>query len=346
MNLGDRITGLKLPLLAPRREVDEERLLKLYWNRAELKKELAGLDDQLYQLRDRLKQQEASTARVEEQLESLETLLGNPEIGFGALVHFQMRALWRACHAQLDQFGTELKRQQEDRERKRQLVEFHQDRQSRLKLADDRLAEATAALQTEQRVVDGLEQRLAAATGIFGYFRRRELTVELTQQRARRDAAAARLDDLREARRTIEKEPWPEFPGIGLEGRRAINLAVVAYAQLLYARLAESGLALQARVARHKSVHDTRYGSREECMAMMAEIADATRRVRGGREDAAAIRSRTEQLRAVVTYRHSQDAVPDPVSLPSAFPGRSGVSVREPNVLIDDYWDVYRVLLR
>jgi hypothetical protein len=346
MNLGDRLTGLRLPLLAPKREVDEERLLKLYWNRAELKKELAQLDEQLYQLRDRLKQQEAATVRAGDDLESLETLLGNPEIGFGALVHFQLRALWRACHVQLEQFGSELKRQQEDRERKRQLVEFHQDRQARLKLADERLAEASPALDAEEQSTAGLEARLRAATGLLHYFRRRELTAGLQSQRTRRDAAAARLDDLKEARRTIEKEPWPEFPGIALDGRRAINLAILAYAQLLYARLAESGLALQARLARQKSVHDTRYGSRDECVAMMADIANALSRVRGQKDDAAEIRSRTELLRSVVTYRHSQDSVPEPATLPSAFPGRTGVSVREPNVLVDDYWDVYKVLLR
>ena len=47
----------------------------------------------------------------------------------------------------------------------------------------------------------------------------------------------------------------------------------------------------------------------------------------------------------VVHYRHAEDTVPDPGSLPSAFPGR-GVPVREPNVLVDDYWDLYTALLR
>jgi hypothetical protein len=346
MNLGDRLSGFKLPLLTPRREVDEDRLLKLFWNRAELKRELGDLDEQLYQLRDRLKQQEAATVRSQDELESLETLLGNPEVGFGALVHFQLRGLWRACHAQLDQFGSELRRQQEDRERKRQLVEFHQDRQARLKLADDRLAEAQAMFDVETAAARSIEERLSQATGLFSYFRRRQLQSEQATQRVRLDEATRRIEDLREAKRTIEKEPWPEFPGLQLEGRRTINLAIVAYAQLLYARLAESGLALQARLARQKSVHDTRYGTRDECVAMMSDIADALRRVRGQKEDAAEIRTRTELLRSVVTYRHSQDAVPDPATLPSAFPGRSGVSIREPNVLADDYWDVYRVLLR
>jgi len=347
MNLGDKLTGLRVPLIGARRgPVDEERLLKLFWNRAELKKELASLDDQLHQLRDRLKQQEAATARVEDQLDSLETLLGNPDVGFGALVHFQLRGLWRACWQQLDQFGSELRRQQEDRERKRQLVEFHQDRQQRLALANERLAAAQAALEAEDNAVHALESRLRAASGPWHYFRRRALAPDLEAARAARERASRHLDDIREARRTIEKEPWPEFPGIALEGRRAINLAVIAYAQLLYARLADGGLALQSRLARQKSVHDTRYGSREECIAMMADIASALKRVRAQRDSAQEVRTRTEHLRACATYRRSQDAVPEPASLPSAFPGRGGVFIREPNVLVDDYWDLYKVLLR
>jgi hypothetical protein len=348
MSLGDRFSALRLPLLGARRDATEEqRLLKLYWNRAELKKALSGLDDQLYQLRDRLKQQEAATERAVEQSESLEMLLGNPELGLGALVHFQLRALWKACHLQLEQFGAELRRQQEERERKRQLVEFHQDRKERARLATERLAEAGPALEQQQVALDAIDQQLLAARGFWHYFRRRALTEQRLEQAARVERARHYVDDMQEAKRTIEKEPWPELGGLGLEGRRAINLAVLAYAQLLYARLAESGLALQSRLARLKSVHESNYGSREECNTLMADIAVALALVRQQKDLVADIRARSELLRAAVSYREPGDAVPDPGSLPSAFAGSGGgVPVREHNVLADDYWDVYTVLLR
>ncbi len=347
MSLGDKLTSLRLPLLGARRDpAEEQRLLKLYWNRAELKKELAALDDELYQLRDRIKQQEAATARADEQLESLETLLGNPDLGFGALVHFQLRALWRACHAQLEQFGSELRRQQEERERKRQLVELNQDRQARVQLAAQRLAEASATLAEEQAALAARESRLRSLTGFWNYFRRRTLQHAIATQRGRVGAASRHFEHMQESSRTVEKEPWPEFPGIGLEGRRAINLAVIGYGQLLYARLAESGLAPQARSARLKTVHEAGYGTRDECMRQMADIAAALALVRGARDVANGVRERSDALRQVVTYRSEHDAVPDALSLPSAFAGRGGgVSVREPNVLADDYWDIYKVLL-
>jgi hypothetical protein len=348
MSLGDRFSALRLPLLGARRDATEEqRLLKLYWNRAELKKALSGLDDQLYQLRDRLKQQEAATERAVEQSESLETLLGNPELGLGALVHFQLRALWKACHLQLEQFGAELRRQQEERERKRQLVEFHQDRKERARLAAERLAEAGPALEQEQVALGAIDQQLLAARGFWHYFRRRSLSEQRQTRAAAVERARQYLDDMQEAKRTIEKEPWPELAGLGLEGRRAINIAVLAYAQLLYARLAESGLALQSRLARLKSVHESNYGAREECNTLMADIAVALALVREQKDLVADIRARSELLRAAVSYRDPGEAVPDPGSLPSAFAGSGGgVPVREHNVLADDYWDVYAVLLR
>ena len=348
MNIGDKIGGLKMPLLGARKEAEEqERLLKLYWNRAELKKELAGLDDQLHQLRDRLKQQEAVTDRVLGEKDALEVLLGNPELGFGALVHFQLRALWKACNLLLEQFATELRRQQEDRERKRQLVEFHQDRQARVKLAGERLTEAAAALETEEQALTALRAELAALIGFWHYFRRRQLAERVARQSAQRDAAAQALADLQEAKRTIEKEPWPEFGGLAIDGRRAINIAVLAYAQLLYASLAESGLAAQSRLARSRGVSESNFGSRRDCEQIMGDIAQALAMIRGQRDLATEIRARSERLKAAVAYEHPSDAVPVSSTLPSAFSGRGGgVAIREPNVLADDYWDVGRLLMR
>lgn len=346
MNIGDKIPALKRPLLGSRRDpVDEERLLKLYWNRAELKRELARLDEQLYQLRERLKQQEGATARVEERLESLGALLGNPELGFGALVHYQLRALWRTCQLQLDQFGTELKRQQEDRERKRQLVEFHQDRQLRLKQVDERLQNADADVAEKSLARAELERQLGAKRQFWHYFKRRELNASLLRARSAQAEAEQVLEDMRESRRTIEKEPWPEFPGMALDGRRTINLAIIAYAQLLVARLADAGLAAPAKSARQKSEQETRYGTREECLAQMADIGEALKAVREAQDLAVELKSRTELLRNRVQYAHDEDTVPDPSSLPANTPGRA-VAIREPNVLLEDYWDVYTVLLR
>jgi hypothetical protein len=342
VNLGDVWSGLRKPLLARPDPAEDERLLKLFWNRAELKKELQGLDDELHLLKDRLKQQEGATARLQEQLDQLESLLGHPERGYEALVHFAFRALWRTCRAQLEQFSSELRRQQQDRERKRQLAEFQHDREERLRLADERLREADDVAAAERRRLEEARSTLARLTGFWNYFRRRELGYEIEAQLMRCSAADRHLDDMREAHRTIEKEPWPEFPGLSVESRRAINVATIAYAQLLYARLSELGLARPARLAMNRSVHDARYGLRDQCMAKASEIQAAVALVRSQEGVAGEIRTRSDLIRAAASWHSTTDVIPLPESLPAA----AAHGAADANVLIDDYWDLHHALAR
>src|SRR5271170_7052001 len=110
---------------------EEERLMQLFQNRAGLKKAYADLKDEFHLLRDRLKQQEGATIRVQEQLDALGELLADPSTGYSALVFFQLRALWKICHQQLSAFATDLTRQQEAREAARHKEECEAQRNAR-----------------------------------------------------------------------------------------------------------------------------------------------------------------------------------------------------------------------
>ena len=79
MGLRDRVVALLKRLAGRRPSAEDERLVALFRNRAELKKELASIDDQRHRLLDRLKLQEGATMRVEEHLATLEAWLGRPE---------------------------------------------------------------------------------------------------------------------------------------------------------------------------------------------------------------------------------------------------------------------------
>ena len=97
MAIFDKLRPLKLPFGPKSKEAEDERLVQLFKNRAGLKKAYADLQDDIYDLKQRLKQQETATGKAQEQMESLETLLGNPQTGYGALVFYELRGLWRAC---------------------------------------------------------------------------------------------------------------------------------------------------------------------------------------------------------------------------------------------------------
>jgi hypothetical protein len=340
--LPDKWSQIKLPSIGKADPAEQERLLKLFWNRAELKKELQSLDDQLHNLRNKLKQQENANTRLQQQLEQLEVLLGSPERGLDALVHFGLKALWRACREQLEKFAAELKRERQDAQRKQQLAEFQQDRAERLKVADQRLLQAQEVADAEHGRLAESERRLGQLQRFWHHFKRRTLATEILGQRERCVAADRHLDDMREAHRTIEKEPWPEFPGLSIEGRRLVNLAVIAYAQHLFARLAVSGLAMDARLANNRSVESAKHGNLAACLSRLREIAQALALVNAQDGLAAEIKTRGGNMAAGATWRNASETVPQPASLPPAATG----GVPDANVLVDDYWDVYKVLLR
>src|SRR6185437_11816863 len=85
-------------------------------------------------------------------------------------------------------------------------------------------------------------------------------------------AANSALAEARANFEAIDKEPVPEFPGLTVEARRAINIHAIAYAEVLCLRLAKTQLVKLAREATSRREVTDDYGSREECEALMAEI--------------------------------------------------------------------------
>src|SRR5260370_16495627 len=89
---------------------EEDRVLTLFRNRAELKKAYGELEDEVYRLKDRIKQQEGATQRVQEMLNALETRLGVTDTGYPALVFYQLRRLCQSDRDLLDHFLPDLVR--------------------------------------------------------------------------------------------------------------------------------------------------------------------------------------------------------------------------------------------
>ncbi|MGH8258557.1 MAG: hypothetical protein ACREUG_02575, partial [Steroidobacteraceae bacterium] len=136
---------------------DDQRVLVLFKNRAELKKSYVELQEEIYRLKDRIKQQEGATARVQEMLGTLEARLGVVETAYPALAFYQLRALWQHGRAILEQFVSELAAQQEDRERRAFLAECNRRLFARRQGIEGRLR------ASEMRHADALERETALA---------------------------------------------------------------------------------------------------------------------------------------------------------------------------------------
>jgi predicted nuclease with TOPRIM domain len=352
VGISDRLGNIRQLLPGSRQPVEDERLLQLYWNRAELKKELSRLQDERHSLLEQIKKQEGAAIRAREQLEVLEQHLGDPDVATHAMVYFQLRALWRICAGKIERFAQQLRQQQQDRERRRQLIEFDQARRRQFAEFDRRLAAARAEAGSLEAQVQHMESELAAMRGFWNYFRRRKLAEDLEAVRVSWDTAATQVTDLSDDRAEVENQTPPAFAGISIDGRRIVNTAVIAYAQQLASLLSTGGLAMLAKETTAKRVFDISYGSREDCVRLMSQLREAGILIAGENEDLGGLKECTDALRGRAAYRSDADTVPLTDSIGTLALAAAPVSGLESinrtgiNVLVDDYWDLYRALLQ
>ena len=94
------------------------------------------------------------------------------------------------------------------------------------------------------------------------------------------------------------------------------------------------------------------YGSPKECVILMGNIARAHKLIAGRAELATELRARTERLKRVAYYRGATDSAPlaDSIAFSEGDVLASGplgnTAARLPNVLADDVWDLFRILVR
>jgi len=99
-------------------------------------------------------------------------------------------------------------------------------------------------------------------------------------------------------------------------------------------------------------VFELRYGSREDCMRLMALLREAKLVASRENEDLAGLKERTDVLRAGASYRSDSDTIPLTDSIGTVASTATPVSGLESingagvNVLVDDYWDLYEALLK
>ena len=351
--LADIVRRPILPIRPATPPVDDQRVLLLFKNRAELKKAYGELQDEVYRLEDRVKQQEGATARVQEMLAALESRLGVVETAYPALVFYQLRALWQHGRQILEGFVAELAASQEERERRTFLAECNRRLFSRRQTIESNLRAAETQHASAYALTAELDAARAKLTRFWHFFKRRELDRRL--HAARGDAATAdlALADARSAAEQLDAEPAAEFPGVSLEARRAINLAAIAYAEVLCLRLVDTPLVAFAREATSRREVADAYGERAECERLIASIARARTTLSSKANVAQDVKNRSERLKSIARYRNGADTSPVPESVAiidtdviASEPLGAKSAARMPNVLAEDSWDLFRVLLR
>jgi hypothetical protein len=322
---------------------EDSRLLHLFQNRAELKKELSGAVEEIHRLKDRIKLQEGATARVREQLEHLEARLAAPVSGLHALLHYQLRDLWSNGHAHVAALVRELAQQTEDRERRQLLAEMNRQIFERQQSARQACAQAEHAAAEARARLAAVHSALAGARGWWQYFTRRELIRRRLVLQSESMTAEALVDHAREQLQQVEAQGGGRYPGLSRDARRMLNLTAIACAQVLALRLTPPVLLSRASQAVSRGEPATEGSSDPAaCVAVMLEIARAKAAMT---QNATAIhgdvRRLVDQLAAAAHYQSDSDMLPVEESVRTAIKASlARADHASGDVLARDLWSV------
>ncbi|MDP6436479.1 MAG: hypothetical protein QF790_00415 [Gammaproteobacteria bacterium] len=327
---------------------DEEQLLKLFWNRAELKKELAKLRRDALRSAEKLTQQEALTLRLQQRLEQLESQLGNPETASSVVTYYQLQGVWKLCHNKLLAASNELGRAQHDKQYRKHVAEFRRGLNASLSGVQKSLNEVNHSGEVLSEEIRKLREKRSASYGIWNIFRRRRLTAQIRDKRLERRAITMRLGELTEELQSRSSQEPPEFSGLGTETKRAINLRLIAYAQELYLHFADREIANLARESSIRGFDDLKFGNKRDCRAIGSYIEDQLKLLAADANMQMRVQARMEYLKSELHYRQDADAVPIAGTLNSIPVFRANgkkVANVAVNVLGDEYWDIFSALL-
>jgi hypothetical protein len=331
---------------------EDGRVVELFRSRAELRKQHDELSGEMQRLRDRLKQQEAATGRVQEMFEALEQRLESADTGLSTLVFYHLRSLWGDGREIIGLLVQDLAAKQQERERKAWALEGNRKQFQQRQAAEQQLRQAESLMVTARQQLVAFDARLAKLNKWWHRWQRPKLATQRPALQAAVDEAESGLNGARAHCEKIENTGAGDFPGISVEAKRAINLAAIACAEVLCLRLARTTLMASARAAMSKRESLEYYGDLATCVSIMSDIVKARNllKQRGGITQE--VTQRADRLRSTATYLGDFETVPIPESCGVSegdvlAHGSQGVTAaRLPNVLAEDTWDLFKVLLR
>jgi hypothetical protein len=330
---------------------DDEQLLKLFWNRAELKKEFAELRRDRDQLRDQVRQQEEKQLKVQQKLERLEGMLSDPEKSANASVFYQLRGIWHHCHKLLMRLATDLSAHQVELEKNRELLRIEAELRAALEGFEGRLSIAQTRACGIEHEVSLVREEHARLRGFWNAFKRRGLKSRLEILSRDLVVAQGQVERLRKELAEAKQDTTREFKGLSLGGKRKVNVAIVALAQELCLHFTAHDIGTMARDAIVRHVSEINYGDIQVCRRLSREIQKVFLELSGVDDFSARVQRRAKWLAGNATYRRESDTVAVAGSfatIPLEISSSGGVLSEKAfptNVLADEYWDVYKVLL-
>ena len=327
---------------------ETDKLVDLFRNRSELKKEFAALRNEKYELQDRIKQHQGNTARVQQQLKHLENLLLDPEWVHNVVAFYQLRALTLHCIEQLSRFAEQLKQQREQRAQHKALVCWNQERQQKVERIESRIGEHRMRSQLLEDQLQSERHKLMTMNGFVKLFRGRALAGQIDDIESRLEAGQRQEQEFLQELDAVQSMDPPDQQGLDIGTKRSINFMILSFAQHLYLHFEEDGLVELAKEAGEKSVGAINYGNKSDCDVILKLLGRKREEADAETDLADVLQKRAKMIAEIAHFRHEQDAVPVPNTVATVFAINANgvVEKQDANLLGDNYFGIAKVLSR
>lgn len=333
----------------PAEKADEnEKLVELFKNRAELKKEFADLREEQYRLQQRIKEQQGATARITQKLEHLESLLVDPEWVHTVVVFYQLRALNRRCQRKLAKFAEQLKQQREKRRQDSQLADWRESLEQNAAAIQRQIGEQRAQIQLLEDQLQAERQRLDSMSGLAKVLKGRGASSELDGIAAQLEAAQHDEQELLVKLDEIRGRDAPEIEGLGIGDKRSVNFMIIAFAQQLYLQFRDKQLVALVKESGDKSVGAINYGSKDDCDRLLELTIQQADSMEESADFADVLQRRAGLIAEHAVFNNDDDVVPiaGTVATLFAIDANGVIRQKDANLLGENYWRLSDVLSR
>jgi predicted nuclease with TOPRIM domain len=332
----------------PEAPQDTDKLVDLFRNRSELKKEFAALRNEKYQLQDRIKERQGAVERVQQKLGHLEALLLDPEWVHNVVAFYQLRRLAVHCENKIARFAEQLKRQREERVYSKVLATWTAQLEKESAKVERKIGEVRMRLQLLEDQLQAERHKLATMGGISKMFHGRSQESAVNEIEASIAKAQGEEQALLLELERIGNSTPPDQEGLDTAAKRSINFMILSFAQQLYLDYTEDNLAGLAKEASEKSVGAINYGSKADCDELL-EILTKRREDTDQRDDfVATLQKRAKLIAEHALFRNDDDVVPAPGTVATIYDIDANGVVRQSdaNLLGENYFAVAKVLSR
>ncbi len=331
----------------------EKKIMDLFQSHALLKQEFKQVEKDKLILKKIKSDQASHIEKLESYLYKLEKHLTKPEHYQDLKVYYQLQLLWKTCNRYIHKFRDRLVDQQSDRERKQQLLEFNQRKSKSINSINEFIETARNNLEVATLQVQELSEKMSTQTSIFQYFAKKKLAKEHLIAHALESKAYLDLQEYSDERVKIESEPWPEFEGVDLAGKRSINIAMVALAQYFFVSLSELGLSHKCFQASKKSVWELNYGEPAKQNLIISLCADKLQFFSELKDLSTEVQNRMVLIKEKVKYNKETDSIPVLDSITKVANDFSDLALNvtltdvdyEVNVLQENFWGLADLMI-